>query len=416
MHGLRGQSWFLRGTPRAAGGSDPMEASLTCAVCLGLFEEPVTLPLCSHNFCKGCVLECMASAEPGSQRGGQPLGAAARFSCPLCRKLCPLPRGGYSALPVNTTLAEVVKLYRAGGGKAGPGQGEEAALSPLFVSGAACKKHPPRRMQLYCRMCRRAGCGQCVSEEHRGIFHAINLLDTIYQEEKLTFFSSLKKMRAINENLVKELSSHPKDTEILNKEAEIIKLEFEEIFKTLEMRKKELLEDIESQRHKKEKEYQIWKKIKEAHKKTIESFLKDCEKLFDECDPEHFLEVACDLNKRMKTQLDLMHIASSYEKAPASTQKQMDIKAVVKEILALQLTSVDSCIVKELPSRGNEALVGTCVYKYSTQQWKDQKNIHNTFSPVVRHEESLTDDNKSCTPLTSVSKISTFQNMSQEVG
>ncbi|EMP28915.1 hypothetical protein UY3_13944 [Chelonia mydas] len=231
-------------------------------------------------------------------------------------------------------------------------------------------------------MCRQAGCGQCVSEGHQGIFHAVNLLDTVYQEEKLTFFSSLKKLRAINENLVKELSSHPKDTEILNKEAEIIMLEFEEIFKTLEMRKKELLEDIESQRSKKEKEYQIWKKMKETHKKTIESFLKDCEKLVDECDPERFLEVACGLNKRMKTQLDLMHIASSYEKAPESTQKQMDIKSVVNEILALQLTSVDSFIVKELSSGGNEGLTGKCVYKNSAKQWKDQKNIHSTYYEV----------------------------------
>ncbi|CAM5108275.1 unnamed protein product [Eretmochelys imbricata] len=390
-----------------------MEASLTCAVCLGLFEDPVTLPLCSHNFCKGCVLECLASGEPGplpSPRAGQGL----RFSCPLCRKLCPLPRGGYAALPVNTTLAEVVKLYRAGGGRAGPGRGEAGALSPPPAFGATCEKHPARLVQLYCRMCRQAGCGQCVSEGHQGIFHAVNLLDTVYQEEKLTFFSSLKKLRAINENLVKELSSHPKDTEILNKEAEIIMLEFEEIFKTLEMRKKELLEDIESQRSKKEKEYQIWKKMKETHKKTIESFLKDCEKLVDECDPERFLEVACGLNKRMKTQFDLMHIASSYEKAPESTQKQMDIKSVVNEILALQLTSVDSFIVKELSSGGNEGLTGKCVYKNSAKQWKDQKNIHSTYYPVVGHEETLTDGSKICTRLMSISEMSAFQNMSHE--
>ncbi|KAM7168133.1 uncharacterized protein RBU57_006316 [Macrochelys suwanniensis] len=390
-----------------------MEASLTCAVCLGLFEDPVTLPLCSHNFCKGCVRECLASGEPGplpSPRAGQ----GQRFSCPLCRKPCPLPRGGYAALPVNTTLAEVVKLYRAGGGKAGPGRGEAGALSPPSAFGTACEKHPARLVQLYCRMCRQAGCGQCVSEGHQGIFHAVNLLDTVYQEEKLTFFSSLKKLRAINENLVKELSSHPKDTEILNKEAEIIMLEFEEIFKTLEMRKKELLEDIESQRSKKEKEYQIWKKMKETHKKTIESFLKDCEKLVDECDPERFLEVACGLNKRMNTQLDLMHIASSYEKAPESTQKQMDIKSVINEILALQLTSVDSYIVKELSSEGNEGLTGKCVYKNTAKQWKDQKNVHNTYYPVVGHEETLTDGSKICTRLMSISEMSTFQNMSHE--
>ncbi|TFK16178.1 alcohol dehydrogenase 1-like [Platysternon megacephalum] len=363
-----------------------MEASLTCAVCLGLFEDPVTLPLCSHNFCKGCVLECLASGEPGplpSPRAGQ----GQRFSCPLCRKLCPLPLGGYSALPVNTTLAEVVKLYRAGGGKAGPGRGEAGALSPPPAFGAACEKHPARLVQLYCRMCRQAGCGQCVSEEHQGIFHAVNLLDTVYQEEKLTFFSSLKKLRAINENLVKELSSHPKDTEV---------------------------KDIEGQRSKKEREYQIWKKMKETHKKTIESFLKDCEKLVDECDPECFLEVACGLNKRMKTQLDLMHIASSYEKAPESTQKQMDIKSVVNEVLALQLTSVDPCIVKELSSGGNEGLTGKYAYKNSAKQWKDQKSIHNTYYPVVGHEETLTDGSKICTRLMSISEMSTFQNMSHE--
>ncbi|XP_074849165.1 uncharacterized protein LOC142012576 [Carettochelys insculpta] len=382
-----------------------MEASLTCAVCLSLFEEPVTLPLCSHNFCKGCVRDYLASGEPGPPR-------AARFSCPLCRKLCSLPRGGCSALPVNTTLAEVVKLYRAGGGKGGPGPGEAGAvLSPLPAYGAACEKHPARLMQLYCRMCRRAGCGQCVSEEHQGVFHAVNLLETVYQEEKLTFFSSLKKLRTINENLEKELLNHPKDTEILNKEAETVTLAFEEIFKTLERRKKELLEDIERQKSKKEKEYQIWKKMKETHKKTIESFLKDYEKLVDECDPEHFLEVACGLNKRVKTQLDLMHIASSYEKAPKSIQKQMDIKSVVNEILALQLTSTDSCIVKELSSGENESLIGNTVHKSCAKQWNVQKKIHKTFYPLVGHEETLTDDGNIYTRLMS---ISAFQDMSHE--
>lgn len=77
----------------------------------------------------------------------------------------------------------------------------------------------------------------------------------------------------------------------LNNDAEIIALEFGEIFKTLEMKKRQLLEDVENQRSKKEKEFQIWKKMKETHKKTIENFLKDCEKLVHERDPQRFLEV-----------------------------------------------------------------------------------------------------------------------------
>ncbi|KGM00229.1 hypothetical protein N301_13231, partial [Charadrius vociferus] len=190
-------------------------------------------------------------------------------------------------------------------------------------------------------MCRQAGCGQCVSEEHQGIFHSVNLIDTVYQEEKLTFFSSLKKMRIINEKLMNEILSQPNDTDMaLNNDAEIIALEFGEIFKTLEMKKRQLLEDVENQRSKKEKEFQIWKKMKETHKKTIENFLKDCEKLVHERDPQRFLEVACGLNTRMKTQLDLMNIASSYEKPPEYTQKKMDIKPVVNEILALKLMPV----------------------------------------------------------------------------
>ncbi|XP_075005481.1 uncharacterized protein LOC142081954 isoform X2 [Calonectris borealis] len=376
-----------------------MEASLTCAVCLSLFEEPVTLPLCSHNFCRDCVLECLASAEAArlqQQRGqgqarlsrggpGPGAGAAgARVSCPLCRKLCPLPRGGAAALPVNTTLAEVVKLYRSGtagaakAGEAEQGQGP-GLLSPLALGGT-CQKHPSRLVQLYCRMCRQAGCGQCVSEEHQGIFHSVNLIDTVYQEEKLTFFSNLKKMRIVNEKLMNEISSQPNDTDmVLNNDAEIIALEFGEIFKTLEMKKRQLLEDVENQRSKKEKEFQIWKKMKETHKKTVENFLKDCEKLVHECDPQRFLEVACGLNTRMKTQLDLMNIASSYEKPPEYTQKKMDIKPVVNEILALKLMPVNVGIVKDLPSGGNENSTKNTLFKNNIKQWQHQKNTPKTF-------------------------------------
>ncbi|XP_009984691.1 PREDICTED: uncharacterized protein LOC104379181 [Tauraco erythrolophus] len=251
-------------------------------------------------------------------------------------------------------------------------------------------------------MCRQAGCGQCVSEEHQGIFHSVNLIDTVYQEEKLTFFSSLKKMRVINEKLTNEISSQPNDTDmVFNNDAEIIALEFGEIFKTLEMKKRQLLEDVENQRSKKEKEFQIWKKMKETHKKTIENFLKDCENLVHECDPQRFLEVACGLNTRMKTQLDLMNIASSYEKPPDYTQKKMDIKPVVNEILALKLMPVSVGIVKDLPSGGDENSTKNTLFKNNIKQWQDQQNIPNTFLPVAGQEEALADGSRICTRLMS---------------
>uniref|UniRef100_A0A8C3N6E9 Uncharacterized protein n=1 Tax=Geospiza parvula TaxID=87175 RepID=A0A8C3N6E9_GEOPR len=411
-----------------------MEASLTCAVCLSLLEEPVTLPLCSHNFCRGCVLECLASAEaarlqqlqrnPGRARLGRgapgpgpgPGPSCARVPCPLCRKLCLLPRGGVAALPVNTTLAEVVKLYRSGA--AGAATAGEAALGPkpgsdplsLQAFGGSCQKHPSRPVQLYCRMCRQAGCGQCVSEEHQGIFHSVNLIDTVYQEEKLTFFSTLKQMRIMNEKLVNEISKRPNDADMtLKNDVEIIELKFGEIFKTLEMKKQQLLEDAGNQRSKKEKEFQIWKKMKETHKKTIDNFLKDCEKLVHECDPQCFLEVACGLNSRMKTQLDVMNIASNWEKPPVYIPKKIDIKSVVNEILALELTPVDAGIVQELPYEGNES---STLFKDTLKQWQDQKNIPNTFLPVTGQDEA--DGSRIPTRFMSISEMSAFQNMSHE--
>lgn len=72
---------------------------------------------------------------------------------------------------------------------------------------------------------------------------------------------------------------------------EVIKSEFGNISNAWEMRKKQLLDDLESQKKNKAKEYEIWKQMKETHRKTIENFLQDCEKLIDECDPQRFLEV-----------------------------------------------------------------------------------------------------------------------------
>lgn len=43
----------------------------------------------------------------------------------------------------------------------------------------------------------------------------------------------------------------------------------------------------------------------------------------------------------MKTQLDVMNIASNWEKPPVYMPKKIDIKSVVNEILALELTRVN---------------------------------------------------------------------------
>lgn len=77
----------------------------------------------------------------------------------------------------------------------------------------------------------------------------------------------------------------------MRNEEEVIKTEFEKICNALETRKQQLLEDLKSQKERKEKECQVWKRMKEVHRRTIENVLNDCETLVDECDPQRFLEV-----------------------------------------------------------------------------------------------------------------------------
>ncbi|XP_044286648.1 serine-rich adhesin for platelets-like isoform X2 [Varanus komodoensis] len=404
-----------------------MEASLTCAVCLALFENPVTLPVCSHNFCRSCVDECLSqaslpalsavSSSRSAPRSYDPLrtsrrgGDSVSVSCPLCRKLCPLPADlGAAALPVNTTLAELVKLFKA----AKPSQGatpEEAssALAPhLAALGVACEKHPGRLMQLYCRMCRRGGCGQCVSEEHRGVFHSVNLIDTVYQEEKLAFFSNLKKIRELHLTLKKEITVPQIDAE--KHEKELIETEFEKVHNALEMRKKQLLEDLEIQKTRKEKENLVWKKTKEAHRKTIENVLTDCEKLLDECDPQRFLEVACSLNQRMITQLDLIQLSSDQDESqPECRQMQIDTTSLVKDILALNLTSVNSDAAKETFSRGSKL----SIFQSPGSKWEAKKNKQNTFCPV-EGEDILPSGRHIATRFMSISATTDFRSMSPE--
>ncbi|XP_070613496.1 tripartite motif-containing protein 59-like isoform X2 [Erythrolamprus reginae] len=413
-----------------------MEASLTCAVCLSLFEDPVTLPVCSHNFCRHCVVEYLSQsasvALPSSssstsrssprshdslQESPQVPGRPSRdeysiiLSCPLCRKLCSLPSDrGASALPVNTTLAEVVKLFRAASLEAIVEVDSSALVPQLAALGGICKKHPGRLRQLYCRMCRSGGCGQCVSEDHRGVFHSVNLIDTVYQEEKLAFFSNLKKIRELQLKMMNEISVSPKDEKaLMQNEEELIKTEFEKLYNALETRKKELLKNLESQKKRKEKEHLIWKNMKEAHRKTVENILIDCENLLDECDPQHFLEVACNLNQRMKTQLELMQMASGHEDQTECKQVQLNIKSIVKDISALTITEVNLDIPKGDISSGNSE---PSTSASPENKWED-KIEQDKFHPVPG-KDVLENGKNIPTQYMSVSATTKFQNMSHE--
>ncbi|XP_069569963.1 E3 ubiquitin/ISG15 ligase TRIM25-like isoform X1 [Brachyistius frenatus] len=67
-----------------------LEDELTCSICLGTFDCPVTIP-CGHNFCQDCLLSSWKDS----------------YSCPQCRTLFPTK----PELKKNTVLSTVVETF-----------------------------------------------------------------------------------------------------------------------------------------------------------------------------------------------------------------------------------------------------------------------------------------------------------------
>ncbi|XP_051866418.1 uncharacterized protein LOC127567496 isoform X2 [Pristis pectinata] len=378
-----------------------MEASLTCAVCLSVFENPTTLPVCSHNFCKKCILECVTKSFCSGfglgicSSGSNNIWRNSQLECPLCRKTNFIAEGAVN-LPSNTTLAEVVKLFRSqhceGGGRkercgeleenAGPGAG---ARNP-GEGYALCDRHPSRSLQLFCKVCKQVACGQCVSEHHRGVFHSVNLIDMIYQEEKLEYFNNLRELRQLNERLKAEVADVPSDIElILEYEKELVENKFDEISEKLELKRTQLLEKIEKQIECKKAERIACLTRKRTQKDTVEKYLKDCERLVNECNPVHFLKVACDLNERVRSNLAIVLPTLKKHNESACLQPcQFHIEPVLDSISALQLAKGTAELNCALGNGNSTSQIVTDGYRFKTplKMWKRPKDSEGPkFSP-----------------------------------
>uniref|UniRef100_A0A8C5X2K2 Uncharacterized protein n=1 Tax=Malurus cyaneus samueli TaxID=2593467 RepID=A0A8C5X2K2_9PASS len=57
------------------GPAGSLRAEASCSLCLGLFQDPVSIH-CGHNFCRGCIERCWESSRES-------------FPCPRCRETAP---------------------------------------------------------------------------------------------------------------------------------------------------------------------------------------------------------------------------------------------------------------------------------------------------------------------------------------
>nr|XP_012634303.1 tripartite motif-containing protein 65 isoform X2 [Microcebus murinus] len=196
-----------------------LEDKLTCAICLGLYQDPATLP-CGHNFCVACIQDWWG-------RCGK--------ACPECRQ--PFPDD--AELRRNVALSGVLEVVRA-----------RPAVDPRPCAGpdpgARCPRHG-LPLELFCRTEGRCVCSACTVHECR--LHERALLDAERLEREAQLRARLEvthRQATQAETQLQELQQRSSQIQSLACTlASSVSGKFSSLQQALEMRRAVVLRDIE---------------------------------------------------------------------------------------------------------------------------------------------------------------------------
>ncbi|XP_037327244.2 tripartite motif-containing protein 2 isoform X2 [Pungitius pungitius] len=229
---------------------------LICSICLDRYENPKVLP-CLHTFCERRNLE---NWIPTASKRLPNLLSSSRclqnyipphsltLSCPVCRQTSILPEKGVAALQNNffiTNLMDV--LQRAPDSRSREAAALDADANVPTARLLSCPNHAGNLMEYYCPPCETAMCQECTSGEH-GDHPTVPLKDVVEQHK-----ASLQGHLDAVKNRLPEISSALQTlSEILqqltNQKSAIeggIHATFDELQKTLNVRKSVLLMELE---------------------------------------------------------------------------------------------------------------------------------------------------------------------------
>ncbi|XP_029142263.1 zinc finger protein RFP [Protobothrops mucrosquamatus] len=201
----------------AAASMEDLLEEATCSICLEYFQDPVLIPECGHNFCRGCLTRSWGTSE-------------SEASCPQCRQTFK-PR---NVLP-NRQLARLVEIAR----RCGSPWGEDG--------GSLCPKHREPLM-LFCKDHETLICVDCIQfEEHRR--HWVVRAEEALQEYQIKVGDCLKAQKEEKE----KIATYKTDTEqrvqemldLIEKEKKNVVAEFRELQLWLEGQEKLLLARME---------------------------------------------------------------------------------------------------------------------------------------------------------------------------
>ncbi|KAK7878153.1 hypothetical protein WMY93_031199 [Mugilogobius chulae] len=207
---------------------------LICSICLDRYENPKVLP-CLHTFCERCLSNYIPAHS-------------LTLSCPVCRQTSILPEKGVAALQNNFFITNLMDVLQRTPDKHSP---QDPCLDHSSSVGPgqllSCPNHGGSVMEFYCPPCETAMCHECTSGEH-GEHPTVPLRDVVEQhkaslQDQLSAVkkrlpeidSALLLLSEIVQQLTQQKSSIEED----------IHSTFDELQKTLNVRKSVLLMELE---------------------------------------------------------------------------------------------------------------------------------------------------------------------------
>lgn len=207
---------------------------LICSICLDRYDNPKVLP-CLHTFCERCLQNYIPAHS-------------LTLSCPVCRQTSILPEKGVAALQNNFFITNLMDVLQRAPDSCSQ---EAAALNNITTVAAgqllSCPNHGGNVMEYYCPPCETAMCQECTSGEH-GEHPTVPLKDVVEQHKA----SLQDQLDAVKKRLPEIDSALQTLSEILqqltNQKSAIegdIHTTFDELQKTLNVRKSVLLMELE---------------------------------------------------------------------------------------------------------------------------------------------------------------------------
>ena len=116
-------------------GLEKFQDEITCPLCLGIYEEPKTLP-CQHIYCKDCLEGLARQSRNGT------------VVCPECRSVAQIPGNNASTFPTAFQINRLKEVYEAMAVPAGEHY--------------HCQEHQAQALDLYCETCQKLVCRDCI--------------------------------------------------------------------------------------------------------------------------------------------------------------------------------------------------------------------------------------------------------------